>query len=98
MSEHDTNTVPTNIPALACAAIKDFLAKATVKLPPGMEEATVIYQTLDQVLGYLGQSAVDGGDRTITISVRHTDAKEASITVTSVLHLPPLHAVRGKAH
>jgi hypothetical protein len=89
MSEESTNTVTTNVPALACAAIQEFLAKALMKLPPGMEAAASVYQTLDHVLGYLGQSAVDGADRTITISLRHIDAGEASINVTSVLHLPP---------
>ncbi|MCC6787268.1 MAG: hypothetical protein IT547_05470 [Hyphomonadaceae bacterium] len=88
---NDTNNPFSNVPALACAAIKDFLANAALKLPSGMEEAAVIYQTLDQVLGYLGQSAVDGGDRTITVSVRHIDANEAKINVNSVLHLPPLN-------
>lgn len=89
MNNETTNTLTTNVPALACAAIKDFLAKALMKLPPGMEAATPVYRALDDVLEYLGQSAADGADRTITISVHHIDAGKASINVTSVLHLPP---------
>lgn len=86
---NEDTTVTTNVPALACAAIREFLAKALKVLPPDMEEATSVYNTLDQVLEHLGRSAVDGGDRTITISMRHIDAGEASINVMSVLHLPP---------
>lgn len=92
------DTVTINVPAAACAGLQEFLAKALEKLPPGMEGATAIYQTLDQVLGYLGQSAVDGVDRTITISVRHIGADEVSINVNSALHLPPANAAPGKAH
>lgn len=88
MSENN-NTPVTDVSALACAAIKKFLVKAVQMLPPGMEAAKPVYQTLDAVLEYLGRSAVDGGDRTITISVRHLDADEVSINVTSTVHLPP---------
>lgn len=88
MSENNTNPA-TSVPAIVCAAVKDFLGRAAEKLPPGMEAAKSVYQTLDQVLEYLGKSAIDGGDRTITISVQHIDAGEARIAVTSVLHLPP---------
>lgn len=98
MTYQQTNTLTRNVPALACSAIKEFLVKALQKLPPGLEGAATIYQTLDQVLGYLGQSAEDGGDRTITISVEHIDADEAKINVTSVLHLPPANAEPDKAH
>lgn len=89
MSEEKSNTVTTNVPALACAAIKELLAKALVRLPSGMEAAAPVYQTLDHVLEHLGRSAVDGADRTIMISIRHIDDGEASINVKSVLHLPP---------
>lgn len=88
MSEENINPA-NNVPAIACAAIRDFLAKAAEKVPPGMEAADSIYQTLNDVLEALGRSAVDGGDRTITISVRHLDADEVSINVTSMVHLPP---------
>lgn len=84
MTKHSSNTA--NVPALACAAVKDVLAKATGKIPPGMEDAKSIYQTLDKVLDWLAQSAVDGDDRTITITVRHIDANEARINVSSALH------------
>lgn len=85
---NEENPIFHNVPAIACAAIKVFLADALDKLPPGMEAATTIYQTLDQVLEYLGRSVVDGVDRTITISIRHIDAEQMSIFVNSTLDLP----------
>lgn len=98
MSQESTNTITGNVPALACAAIKEFLAKALEKLPPGMEAATTIYKTLDDVLEYLGRSVVDGVDRTITISVNHIDADEGKIKVISKVHLPLSNAEPTKAH
>lgn len=89
MNDENQGGMAVNVPALACDGIKEFLAKALERLPPGMEAAATIYGTLDQVLEYLGRSVVDGGDRTITISVRHIDEDEVSIIVTSTIHLPP---------
>lgn len=89
MNDQNQGRIAVNVPAEACSAVQDMLAKALPKLAPGMESAASVFKALYDVLAYLGCSMVDGGDRTITISVRHLDADEVSIIVDSTFHLPP---------